>query len=278
MVTGLSAREDRLRAFDLGINDVVHKPVDPAELQLRAHWLVTLKAAQDEVKDHRRKLEKDVELRTRDLRQALAEVQAARLMTNEAHLDTIHRLTLAGEYKDRDTADHVARIGRFSEAVARRMKIPEETVEIIRHAAPMHDVGKIGIPDTILLKPGKLDVEEMTIMRSHTIIGAQILAGSRSEVIQMGERIALAHHERWDGRGYQNGITGEEIPLEARICAVVDVFDAISVDRPYRKAIPHDTVIDMMLEESGKHFDPDVLDAFMNSLEEIKEIQARYHR
>ena len=155
MVTGLKGREDRLRAFDLGINDVVSKPIDATELKFRARWLVSLKIAQDEIKAHGQKLEETVERRTRDLRDALAEVRAARLSTHEAHIDTIHRLTLAGEYKDQDTADHVARIGGFSEVVARRMKLPEEIVEVIRHAAPMHDVGKIGIPDAILLKPGK---------------------------------------------------------------------------------------------------------------------------
>ena len=274
MVTGLKGREDRLRAFDLGINDVVSKPIDATELKFRARWLVYLKIAQDEIKAHGRKLEDTVERRTRDLRDALAEVRAARLSTHEAHIDTIHRLTLAGEYKDQDTADHVARIGGFSEVVARQMKLPDEIVEVIRHAAPMHDVGKIGIPDAILLKPGKLDAEEITVMRTHTTLGAQILSNSESEVLQMGERIALAHHERWDGGGYPNRIAGEDIPIEARICAVVDVFDAVTVDRPYRKAVPHDEVNEMMIGDSGTHFDADVLDA----IEEIKEVQAKYFR
>ena len=278
MVTGLAGREERLRAFDLGINDFVNKPVDPHELRLRAKWLVSLKAAQDEIKAHGRKLEETVEIRTRELREALAEVQQARLRTHKAHMDTIHRLTLAGEYKDRDTADHVERIGRFSQVVARWMKLPDEISETIRHAAPMHDVGKLGIPDRILLKPGKLDEEEWAVMRSHTTIGAQILADSNSDVIQMGERIALAHHERWDGKGYPNRLAGQEIPLEARICAVVDVFDALTVDRPYRKAVPNDEVIEMMKGDSGTHFDPDVLDVFLDAREEIESVQAEYFR
>ncbi|NJD18658.1 MAG: response regulator [Gemmatimonadetes bacterium] len=276
MVTGLVGRDDRLRAFDLGINDFINKPVDPAELRLRARWLVSLKAAQDEIKAHGRKLEDTVQIRTRELREALAEVQAARLKTHQAHMDTIHRLTLAGEYKDRATADHVERIGRYSQVVARWMKQPEITVETIRHAAPMHDVGKLGIPDRILLKPGKLDEEEWAIMRTHTTIGAQILADSQSEVIQMGERIALSHHERWDGKGYPQGIAGAEIPLEARICTVVDVFDALTVDRPYRKAIPNDEVIGMMAEESGTHFDRDVFDIFLEARPDIEAVQADY--
>ena len=158
------------------------------------------------------------------------------------------------------------------------MKLSKKLVEVIRHAAPMHDVGKIGIPDAILLKPGKLDEEEIAVMRNHTVIGAQILSNSTSEVLQMGERIALTHHERWDGNGYPNRIAGEDIPIEARICAVVDVFDAVTVDRPYRKAVPHDEVIEMMIRDSGSHFDADVLDAFLDAIEEIKEVQAKYFR
>ena len=278
MVTGLVGREDRLRAFDLGINDFINKPVDPHELRLRSRWLVSLKVAQDEIKAHGRKLEETVEIRTRELREALTLVQQARLKTHEAHMDTIHRLTLAGEYKDRDTADHIERIGRFSQVVARWMKLPDEEIETIRHAAPMHDVGKLGIPDRILLKPGKLDDEEWVVMRSHTTIGAQILADASSEVIQMGERIALAHHERWDGHGYPNKLAGEDIPLEARICAVVDVFDALTVDRPYRKAVPNDKVIEMMVGDSGTHFDPDILAIFLDAREEIESVQAEYFR
>jgi len=276
MVTGLEGKDDRLRAFDLGINDFINKPVDPAELRLRARWLVSLKVAQEEIRAHGKKLEEKVEIRTKELRQALVEVRAAREKTHQAHLDTIHRLTIAGEYKDRDTAHHVERIGRFSAVLARVMGQSDEQVEVIRHAAPMHDVGKIGIPDRILLKPGKLDAEEWVIMRSHTVIGAQILADSNSDVIQMGKRIALGHHERWDGGGYPHGVAGEDIPLEARICTVVDFFDALTVDRPYRKAVPNDDVVAMMVEGSGTHFDADVLNVFMEAREEIEAVQTEY--
>ncbi|HKJ02375.1 MAG TPA: HD domain-containing phosphohydrolase [Longimicrobiales bacterium] len=276
MVTGLEDREVRLRAFDLGINDFINKPVDPSELRLRARWLVSLKVAQDEIRAHGRMLEERVRLRTRELQEALEEVREARLKTHQAHLDTIRRLTIAGEYKDRATADHVERIGRFSAVLARAMELPDEQVGIIRHAAPMHDVGKLGIPDRILLKPGSLTEEEWVIMRSHTLIGAKILRDSASEVIQMGEQIALSHHEWWDGNGYPQGLAGTEIPLEARICAVVDVFDALSVARPYRGALPHDRVIRMMAAGSGTHFDPRVLDVFMEVQGEISLVQADY--
>ena len=276
MVTGLADREARLRAFDLGINDFINKPVDPNELRLRARWLVSLKVAQDEIRAHGRRLEEKVQIRTRELREALIEVRAARQKTHEAHLDTIRRLTIAGEYKDRDTADHVERIGRFSAVLAKAMGHSDQDVEIILHAAPMHDVGKIGIPDRILLKPGKLDEEEWKIMRSHTLIGAQILQDSTSEVIQMGERIALCHHERWDGGGYPNGLAGRDIPLEARICTVVDFFDALTVNRPYRAAVPNDEVVKMMLEGAGTHFDADVLDVFVQVRDRIEAVQREY--
>ena len=276
MVTGLVGREDRLRAFDLGINDFINKPVDPNELRLRARWLISLKVAQDGIKAHERELEQTVFIRTKELREALAEVQAARLLTHQAHMDTIHRLTIAGEYKDRDTAHHVERIGHFSAVVARGMGWSSEQVEVIRHAAPMHDVGKIGIPDSILLKPGKLDEEEWVVMRSHTVIGAQILADSKSAVIQMGERIAIAHHERWDGDGYPNGLSGEQIPMEARICTVVDFFDALTIDRPYRGAVPNDTVIEMMREGTGSHFDAEVMAVFHQVRGKIEEVQREY--
>jgi putative two-component system response regulator len=276
MVTGLVGREDRLRAFDLGISDFINKPVDPHELKLRARWLVSLKVAQDEIKAHEKELEQTVYLRTQELREALADVQAARLMTHEAHMDTIHRLTIAGEYKDRDTADHLERIGRFSEVMARGLGWPDEQVEVIRHAAPMHDVGKIGIPDSILLKPGPLDDDEWVIMRSHTLIGAQILADSKSDVIQMGERIALSHHERWDGGGYPHGLSGEAIPLEARVCAVVDFFDALTVDRPYRKAVPKAEVVKMIEDGSGSHFDPALIRVFQEVFPQIEAVHDEY--
>ena len=140
----------------------------------------------------------------------------------------------------------------------------------------MHDVGKLGIPESILLKPGKLTDSEMATMRTHTTIGAQILSGSDSPLLQMGERIALSHHERWDGTGYPNGLSGEDIPIEGRICAVVDFFDALTMDRPYRKAVDVEEVLEMMRAESGHHFDPSVLETFLTIMDEIQEIRAGY--
>ena len=182
MVTSLEAREDRLRAYESGINDFINKPVDHTELQLRLKWLLELKSAHDQLSASKENLERSVELRTRELRQALEDVTRAQREIQAGHLDTIRRLTLAAEYKDRDTAGHIERIGRYSQVVGMAMHLQPGTVDLLLHAAPMHDVGKLGIPDSILLKPGPLDEEERTIMNTHTTIGAQILAGSTSPV------------------------------------------------------------------------------------------------
>jgi putative two-component system response regulator len=276
MVTSLEAREDRLRAYEAGINDFINKPVDHTELRLRLKWLLELKTARDLLRAHKQNLEGTVARRTSELRNALEEVTRAQREIQAGHLDTIRRLTLAAEYKDHDTAGHIERIGRYSQVVGMAMHMQPGTVDLLLHAAPMHDVGKLGIPDSILLKPGPLDPEERRIMDTHTTIGAQILAGSSSPVIQMGERVALAHHEKWDGSGYPKRLSGEEIPIEARVCSVVDVFDALTMDRPYRKAVPRDEVVRMIIEQDGVAFDPAVVEVFLSVREEIEAIQAEY--
>lgn len=276
MVTSLEAREDRLRAYEVGINDFINKPVDHTELRLRLKWLLELKTAQEKLRTSKENLESTVQLRTKELRHALEEVTRAQREIQAGHLDTIRRLTLAAEYKDHDTAGHIERIGRYSQVVATAMHLQPGTIDLLLHAAPMHDVGKLGIPDSILLKPGPLDAEEREIMNTHTTIGGQILAGSTSPVIQMGERVALTHHEKWDGSGYPSGIEGEDIPLEARICSVVDFFDALTMDRPYRKAVPREEVIEMIVAESGISFDPAIVDIFLEVRDDIVGIQSEY--
>jgi putative two-component system response regulator len=276
MVTSLEAREDRLRAYETGINDFINKPVDHTELRLRLKWLLELKTAQDTLRRSKETLESTVERRTRELRQALEEVTRAQREVQAGHLDTIRRLTLAAEYKDHDTAGHIERIGRYSQVVGLAMHLQPRIVDLLLHAAPMHDVGKLGIPDSILLKPGPFTDDERRIMNTHTTIGGQILSGSSSPVIQMGERVALTHHEKWDGSGYPNGIEGDIIPIEARICSVVDFFDALTMDRPYRKAVPKDEVVEMIVSETGKSFDPAVVEVFIDVRAEIEGIQQEY--
>lgn len=273
MITGLVAPDHRRRALSIGINDFINKPVEADELQLKARWLVKLKRAYDVMESQRAGLERRVEARTQDLRRSLEKMAEAERRTQKAHTDTVRRLMVAAEYKDVDTAGHIERIGLYSEVVARALRLSPGTVELIRHAAPMHDVGKIGIPDRVLLKPGPLDDDEWVIMRSHTTIGQEILRGSESPLLRMGERIAASHHEKWNGRGYPNGVEGDAIPIEGRICAVVDFFDALTMNRPYRAAVPVDTVLGMMEEERGEHFDPEILSVFQAVQAEIATIR-----
>ncbi len=273
MVTGLDSREDRLRALEVGVNDFVTKPFDLLELHLRTEAQLKLKASFDSVERERAELEQVVEQRVADLRTALEDLGAAQRQTYRAHLDTVRSLVLAAESKDMDTAAHIDRISRYSEVVARGLHLAPHEVELIRTASPMHDIGKIGIPDSILLKPGPLTSEERRIIQEHPEIGARILQESEAEVLRVGHVIALGHHERWDGTGYPAGLAGLEIPLEARICGVVDVFDAVTTDRCYRDALPNDDVYAMMENGRGRHFDPAILDVFFDHRLEIEEIQ-----
>ena len=276
MVTGLTSKKDRLRAVEAGANDFISKPVDQTEISVRTASLLKMKQAQDGLKRHQAELEKTVEKRTADLRRALQEMADAQRKAHQAHLDTIERLAVASEYKDEDTAAHIHRIGEYCGILGRRLNLSPSEVETLTHAAPMHDVGKIGIPDAILLKPGKLDESEWETMRQHTTIGARILAGSSSELLRAGEVIAQSHHEKWDGSGYPKGLAGEEIPLWGRICAVADVFDALATDRPYRKAMPNEEVLRIVKEGRGKHFDPRLPDVFLADLDEAFAIQSRH--
>ena len=269
MITGLNGRPARLRAIEAGVNDFITKPVDLAELRLRTTWLLRMKASTDRLRENERALEAQVAARTAALRIALARSAAAERETYRAHLDTIHRLVVAAEYRDRDTAMHIERIGRYSALIAQRLGLAPSRQEIIRHAAPLHDIGKIGVPDAILRKPGPLDDAERRLMQTHTVIGARILEGSLSDVLRVGSEIALTHHERWDGTGYPHRLQGPAIPLHGRICAVSDVFDALTTDRPYRAALPLDAVFAMLETERGRQFDPEVLDAFLSDRSEV---------
>jgi putative two-component system response regulator len=276
MVTALTDKESRLRAAEVGANDFITKPIDKTELKVRMASLLKMKEAQDAVKRHQILLEKTVQERTQVLRHALAEMAEAQRHIHEAHLDTIHRLALAAEYKDENTAGHLHRMSRYSALLAQALNLPSDKVELILHASPMHDVGKIGIPDVILLKPDKLDPEEWEIMKQHTLIGSQILKNSSSPLLQVGEIIALSHHEKWDGSGYPQGLAGEQIPLWGRICAVADVFDALTSVRPYKKALSNEEAYDILLESRGTHLDPRLVDLFLANWDKVKEIQIQY--
>jgi HD-GYP domain-containing protein (c-di-GMP phosphodiesterase class II) len=210
--------------------------------------------------DRRRALQSEVDDRNDDLRRALSELEIAQA-------ETVRRLSMAVEFRDEDTGAHIERIGRFSTLLAEAVGMSVEFCRRISHAAPLHDVGKVAIPDAILLKPGSLTPEERAIVETHAEEGHRLLRGSSSSILDMGATIALSHHERWDGGGYPRGLERENIPIEGRIVAIADVFDALTSHRVYRDAFPVEKAVEMMLEQSDRHFDPVLLQAFMEVLD-----------
>jgi putative two-component system response regulator len=189
-----------------------------------------------------------------------------------AFTETILKLVMAAEFKDNSSSDHVERVGKFSSFMARKMGFSDRDCANIFFAAAMHDIGKIGISECVLYKPGKLTAPEYEIMKSHTEIGADILAGAKSEVLQLAGKIALNHHERWDGLGYPRGLSGDDIPLVARIVALADTFDALLSRRRYKDAYPIEVAVEVLKTESGKHLDPNLVSMFLNDLDEIIEL------
>jgi putative two-component system response regulator len=249
MVSGDLTPEARRRALADGAKDFLAKPYDPAEAVLRIRNLLEMRFLHRQVREQNRRLEDKVVERTFELEMSQAEM--------------LDRLAQAAELRDDETGDHVRRVGDLAACIARAMGLDPGFSEMLRRAAALHDVGKIGIPDDILRKPGSLTADERARMNTHTTIGARILAGGRSELMAMAHRIAVAHHERWDGRGYPLGLRGESIPHEARIVAVADFFDALTHDRPYRPAFPVSDTLAMIEREAGQHFDPDVARALL---------------
>jgi putative two-component system response regulator len=276
MVTALSAKEDRLRAVEAGANDFVAKPIDSTELSVRMMSLLRMKGYHDEVKGYQQHLELMVDDKTKALKGALVELEHARLATVRAHMETIHKLSAAAEYKDEDTASHIMRMSRYCAVIAENAGLDDEAVDLILHSSPMHDIGKMGIPDAILLKPGKLDAEEWEVMRRHSIMGANILGDSTSKYLDAGALIAATHHEKWDGTGYPAGLVGEDIPLFGRICAVADVFDALTTKRPYKEPYSNEQAIEIMTRGRGTHFDPTLLDIFFSTMSSIEAIQQEF--
>ncbi|MCE1247958.1 MAG: two-component system response regulator [Firmicutes bacterium] len=266
MVTALNEVEDRVKALEAGADDFLTKPVEEVELKARITSLLKVKAYNDYMKDYQRILEEEVGRKTLELRRAMDGLK-------NASLETILRLARASEYRDDDTGDHIKRVSYCSEVIARNMGMSQSFVDAIRYASPMHDVGKIGIPDNILLKPGKLDPEEWEIMKTHTTIGKEILSNSEFEFVKLAEEIAYTHHEKWNGSGYPRGLKGSEIPLSGCITAIIDVFDALLSERPYKKPFPLEKALSIIEEGNGSHFDPDVVSAFMTSLDEIMKIR-----
>jgi putative two-component system response regulator len=242
--------ETKHQALRLGARDFLTKPFDPEEVRLRVSNLLEMRQLQLQLKTHGDDLEARVQTRTHQL--------------ELARVDLIHRLALAAEYRDDDTHQHAQRIGHTAALLAIGLGLPSRTVERIRLAAPLHDIGKIAIPDSILLKPGKLTAEEFETIKSHTLIGARILGGSRSQLLRTATEIAVSHHERWDGSGYPNGLAGDAIPLAGRLVAVADVFDALVHRRPYKQPWPIDEATAEIVSQSSRHFDPAIVEEFTN--------------
>ncbi len=262
MVTALQDVGDRVKALEVGADDFLTKPVDRMELRARVRSLLKVKAYNDHMVNYRQELEREVAKQTLELKNAHSKLR-------DASLETIFRLARAAEYKDEDTGNHIISMSRLSAYLAERMGLNTTVVERILYASPMHDIGKIGIPDRILTKNGPLNDEEWAIMRQHTTFGGQILEGSDIGFLRLGEVIALTHHEKWDGSGYPRGLSGNSIPMAGRIVAVADVFDALMSKRPYKPPLTIDQTIDIIRAGRGTHFDPAVVDVFMNSLKEI---------
>ncbi|MGU3656173.1 HD domain-containing phosphohydrolase [Methylobacterium fujisawaense] len=260
MVTMADEREVRYQAFDAGANEHLCRPLDNREFRVRITNAMALVAAQQALRDEKASLDRLVaEQRT------MIERQAEEL---------VGRLLRAAERRDDDTGNHIVRMAEASRVIARRLGLDDETVRLIHGAAPMHDVGKIGVPDAVLLKPGRLDENERRIMESHVEEGYEILRDSTIPLVQVAAEIASSHHERWDGTGYPRGLSGEAIPLSGRIAAVADVFDALASDRPYKTAWPSEKALDYLVQNSGRQFDPKCVQAFVDGWQEIAPLYA----
>lgn len=251
-VSAMDEVENETKGFELGAVDYITKPVSPAIVQARVKTHLNLF-------DQNRVLENKVRERTAEI--------------DDTRLRIIHCLGAASEYRDEETGNHIFRMSNYSRVIALAFGLGMEEANLLLQAAPMHDVGKIGIPDRILLKPGKLDLEEWEIMKTHTTVGAQIIGEHPSELLKIARQVALSHHEKWDGTGYPYGLSGEDIPLSSRIVMIADVFDALTSERPYKKAWSEADAIAEIEQGSGRHFDPKLVVAFTEALPQILNIK-----
>lgn len=260
MVTAQGDRDTRLLTLNAGAKDFLAKPLDLAELTVRVHNLLETRALHLELRQQNQHLEEKVAQRTEEL--------------HSTRLEVIRRLARAAEFRDNETGLHVQRMSLYAEAIGRQLGLSAWDLDLLINACPMHDLGKIGVSDLILLKPGKLTPEEFAVMQQHSTIGANILQGHDSALLKAAHDIALSHHERWNGCGYPQGLAGEAIPLMARIAAVADVFDALTMVRPYKKAWSPEAARNEIVSQSGAHFDPAVVAAFECCFDEILAIRA----
>jgi response regulator RpfG family c-di-GMP phosphodiesterase len=262
MVTSNDQKQVRYRALDAGANDYLMKPIDRIEFLARTKNMLVLATAQRNLQDRAQWLAKEVQAAT------------AEILARER--ETVFRLAKAAEYRDPETGAHILRMAHYSQLIARELGLSSAEQNLLLEAAPMHDIGKVGILDKILLKPGRLDIDEFEIMKEHAMYGWELLRGSASKVLMAGAEIAKGHHEKFDGSGYPQGLKGEAIPIFSRIVAVADVFDALTSDRPYKRAWELEDAVDFLVHGSGTHFDPRCVKAFLNAWEDVLAIRARY--
>jgi putative two-component system response regulator len=273
MVTGMDDRRYAEVAIELGAYGYVLKPFKPNELIINVGNALRRRALEIENRSHRERLEQTVHDRTAALRDTIAQLESSDSELRRLREETIRRLSWAAEFRNQETGEHIVRMSLYCTLLARLAGLESDRAELIRIASPMHDVGKIGIPDRILLKPGRLTEDERRVMEAHTEMGHRILAGSGVELLDLAAQMALTHHERIDGTGYPAGATDDEIPVEGRICAIADVFDALTSDRVYRQAFQPDEARGMMLEGRGTQFDAGLLDLFFGSFEDVLAIR-----
>jgi len=263
ILTAELTSEVRAKSLESGAKDFLTKPFDQLEVLQRIHNILEVRLLYKQVRHQNETLEEEVKKRTIELENSRYEI--------------IERLGQAAEFKDNETGNHILRMSKYSRLLAKAKGLPEADVDLIFLAAPMHDIGKIGIPDKVLLKPGKLDADEWEVMKTHVALGGELLSGSDEiPLMRIAKNIALTHHEKWDGSGYPNGLSGESIPIEGRICAICDVFDALTSERPYKKAWSVEKAMMLIKEESGRHFDPSLVPLFDTILDDVLSYRSQH--
>lgn len=262
VLTSQADNQARLKALELGAMDFITKPFEKAEILTRIRNMLTVRLLQKRVENENIRLEEKVRERTKELQETQHEI--------------IKRLARAAEFRDDDTGAHIERMSKMCALLGRAAGMSDREADNLLNAAPMHDVGKIGIPDAILLKPGKFTDEEFEKMKAHSVIGAKLLDGHNSELMRMARDIALTHHERWDGSGYPSGMKGEEIPIEGRIASLCDVYDALTSSRPYKKAWTSEEAVAEIEKNKGSQFDPGLVDVFVSIIDQINDIKVEY--
>ncbi len=304
MLTSLGQKKDKIKALESGVDDFLNKPLDKTELTLRVQAFLKVKKYNDSLSNEKKQLELTLSEKENTLVKTLADLKnlsddklfliqlledesmkllsayrqlkETNIQMRNSNLEIIASLATAAEFRDNETGMHIKRVSNYCALIAKKVGLPDDKCEEILNTSPMHDIGKIGIPDIILLKPGSLTPDEWKIMKTHAYIGYTILNGIKSDIMNTAATIAYTHHEKWNGEGYPRGLKKEEIPLEGRICAIADVFDALTSKRVYKDAFSVEKAVDILKEGRASHFDPDLLDLFIDALDQVVEIKEKY--